>query len=77
MTDSSSNDSKNYFKKYYETNKEDWNIKQDCNICGGHYTRNTRYHHFKSKKHILAEKDKKITELQIVIDKIKENCTKI
>jgi len=59
-------------KQLYEKYKDSMNKKIDCDICGGHYSKNTRYNHFHSKKHMMCEKDKKIQELEDKIDKDKK-----
>jgi hypothetical protein len=50
------------YKKFYEKHKEDLNKKIVCGICNGNYSKNTKYNHFHSKKHIICEKDKKLCE---------------
>lgn len=52
-----------YNKIYYEKNKNEWYKKIICNVCGGTYCRASKSNHFKSKKHIYADKDKQINEL--------------
>jgi len=53
-----------YNKSYYEKNKEKWFTNTVCIICGGKYNPSTKYNHFKTKKHIMADKDNKLKELQ-------------
>lgn len=62
-----------YNKNYYEKNKEKWFVYTKCEICGGKYNASTKYNHFKTKKHIIADKDKQLKDLQTKIDNIKEN----
>lgn len=62
-----------YNKKYYQKNKDKWNKKITCDTCGGIYSRNTKYNHFHSNKHLLCEKDKKIKEMETKLNIIKEN----
>jgi len=71
MTDESKKN--DYGKKYYEKNKEKWFIYVDCSICGGKYNASTKYNHYKTKKHIIADKDKQLKDLQTKIDIFKEN----
>lgn len=52
-----------YDKLYYENHKSEWYEKKECDICGGNYSRASKYNHFKSNKHIIAEKDKQIQQL--------------
>ena len=56
-----------YHKKYYETNKNKWNEKHLCEVCGAMYSYNSKYRHFKTKKHILCEKDIQIQKLQLLV----------
>ena len=53
-----------YYKTYYKTNKQKWNEKHKCEICGSMYSYNSKYRHFKTKKHLLCEKDNQIKILQ-------------
>lgn len=63
---------KNPQQKYYETHKDIWNKKKICEICGAQYSHSTKYRHFKSKKHMLAEKEKRINDLEQQISILKE-----
>ncbi|ARF11531.1 hypothetical protein Klosneuvirus_1_388 [Klosneuvirus KNV1] len=73
--DTTSNNS--YSKQYYIENKDQWNIKKICEICGGEYSRNTRSRHFKTSKHLLAEKDSKIKEQDKIINDLETKITTI
>jgi len=53
-----------YHKQYYENHKEIWNKKVKCEICNGEYNNASKYRHLKSKIHLLAEKQKKINDLE-------------
>ncbi|ARF11998.1 hypothetical protein Klosneuvirus_3_133 [Klosneuvirus KNV1] len=60
---------------YYKTHKDKFNIYTDCE-CGGKYSMNTKYNHFKTAKHKnaikLLEQNKKIAELTHTINNMKE-----
>ena len=60
-----------YNKSYYSQHKEEWYEKIECDICKGLYCRASKYNHFKSKKHIYAEKDKQLQDLTQKINDIK------
>lgn len=62
-----------YNKKYYEKNKEKWFEYKKCDVCGGQYNSSTKYNHFKTKKHIIADKDRQLKELNEKINNIREN----
>lgn len=72
MSELSDEKHKQYCKEYYLKNKEEWTKKKICEVCGGSYARNTKTQHFKSRLHIIAEKEKKINDLENKIDAIKE-----
>ena len=58
------NNNKDYHKQYYQQHKEEWYTYTQCSICGGKYSRSTRTHHFRTKKHIIASKDAEINNLR-------------
>jgi len=61
---------------YYKLHKEKFTARVNCE-CGGHYSRNTRYNHFKSSKHvntlrILNEKNKQLDEMAKKLNTVEE-----
>ena len=55
-------DRKQYFKDYFEKNKDELSEKNICDICGGKYMKMSKANHFKTKKHIAGVEMKKIKE---------------
>jgi hypothetical protein len=53
---------KEWNKTYYEKNKEWYNEKLKCEICGGEYHRSGKTKHNSLKKHINAIEKKKMEE---------------
>lgn len=66
-------DKQEYLKKYYKDHKAEWYVQQECDICGAKYSRSTKSRHFKSKKHIIAQQNLQIKNLQEKIDNIEKN----
>lgn len=66
-----------YSKKYYIKNKDQWKLKKVCDVCGSKYSRNTQSRHFKTSKHLLAEKDLKIKEQNNIINNLEIKITTI
>jgi len=66
-----------YYKEYYELHKEERKKKQICDICNGTYNINSKYYHFKSKKHqnalVLNQKDEELAKLNNKLQLIKDN----
>ncbi len=67
MSINDNNNMRIYNQIYYELHKDDRKLKTICDICKGSYNTNSKYYHFKSKKHlnalVLEEKDKKLAKL--------------
>lgn len=61
-------DMKQYKKNYYLENKNIWSEKIACDICGKTYAASTKWRHFKTKNHKLFELQKKIMELNKIIN---------
>lgn len=59
-------DKKKYWEEWYKTHGEEVKKRSKdvikCNICENNYTRANKTTHYKTKKHIIAEKQKKIDE---------------
>jgi len=67
------NDRKQYFKDYFEKNKDKLNEDFICDDCGGKYKKMSKANHFKTKKHqnsLLIQKLKKDNETMknIILD---------
>lgn len=66
-----------YFKEYYESHKEERKKKHVCEICNGTYNINSKYYHFKSKKHmnalIIKQKDDELSKMNKKLQIIKDN----
>jgi hypothetical protein len=53
-----------YYKKYFEINKEKLQEKIKCDLCGVEYMRCNKAHHEKSKKHKNIEMGEKIKKME-------------
>ena len=55
-------------KEYRKNNKKVWDPKKiKCDICDCEYTKSNKSHHYKSKKHELAELRKKLDDMKKII----------
>ena len=70
---STSDSKKEYLKQYYKDHRAEWYVSQQCDVCGGKYNRSTRSRHIKSKKHVIADKDLQIKNLQNKIHTIEKS----
>lgn len=55
---------KQYRKEYYQNNKDKWLKEKKCNLCGVTYNASTKWKHYKTKKHKIAEMEYQIEILK-------------
>lgn len=60
MAEIKGTDRKEYFKKYFDKNKDKLTEEFICEECGGKYQKMSKAHHIKTKKHINALLIKKL-----------------
>ena len=61
---------KEYFKEYFDKNKEKLNEEFVCNICGGKYKFVHKSNHIKTKKHQNSLLKKEVETLKNIISDI-------